>query len=62
MGISIISRLAAQEEIQEGKVLCFKLGDGIGKRDINVIYNKNFRLPEPVENLLNVVTEVFSKE
>ena len=62
MGISIISRLAAQEEIQEGKLLCFTLGEGIGKRNINVIYNKNFRLPDSVENLLNVVTEVFSKE
>ena len=62
MGISIMSRLAAQEEIQEGKVLCFEFAEGIGKRNINVIYNKNFRLLKSVENLLNVVTEVFSKE
>ena len=37
MGISIISRLAAEEEIAEGAILGFPLTKEDGKRDINVV-------------------------
>ena len=37
MGISIISKLEAIEEIEDGKLLCFSLKDGIGKRNINIV-------------------------
>ena len=37
MGISIISKLEAEEEIEDGKLLCFSLKDDIGKRKINMV-------------------------
>ena len=52
MGISIISRLAAEEEVRTGKVLCRKVpGEGEG-RDLNVVYNKNFHFQNPLSGLL----------
>ena len=62
VGISIISRLAAEDEISAGNILCFPLDAEAGKRDINVVYNKNFQLSAPAENFLRVVSKVYPKE
>lgn len=62
VGISIISRLAAEDEISAGSILCFPLDAEEGKRDINVVYNKNFQLSAPAENFLRVVSKVYPKE
>lgn len=59
VGISIISRLAAADEIKDGKVLSFTLDGEAGKRNINVVYNKNFQLSSVAENFLRVVNKVY---
>lgn len=61
VGISIISRLAAEDEIREGKVLSFPLSGEAGKRDINVVYNKNFQLSALAESFLRIVNKVYPK-
>lgn len=61
VGISIISRLAAADEIREGKVLSFPLSAKAGKRNINVVYNKNFQLSALAESFLRVVGKVYPK-
>lgn len=62
VGVSIISRLAAEEEINDGKVLSFSLNGEAGKRDINVVYNKNFQLSSVAENFLRVVNRVYPQK
>ena len=62
VGISIISRLAAADEIKEGKILSFSLAGEEGKRDINVVYNKNFQLSSLSEKFLRVVDKVYPHE
>lgn len=59
VGISIISRLSAEEEIKEGKILCFPLCEHEGKRNLNVIYNKNNQLSSLAESFLKVVGKVY---
>ena len=61
VGISVISRLAAEDEIRAGEVLCFPLDAEAGKRDINVVYNKNFQLSALAESFLRVVNKVYPK-
>ncbi len=58
-GISIISRLAAEEEIEEEKVLSFPLGGEAERRNINVIYNKNLQLTATGESFLRMVRKVY---
>lgn len=59
MGISIISKLAAEEEIRTGKVLwCRVPGEGEG-RDLNIVYNKNFHLSKSAERFIRVVKEMY---
>lgn len=59
MGISIISKLAAEEEIRTGKVLwCNVPGEGEG-RDLNIVYNKNFHLSKSAERFIRVVKEMY---
>lgn len=59
MGISIISKLAAEEEVRTGKVLwCNVPGEGEG-RDINIVYNKNFHLSKSAERFIRVVKEMY---
>nr|WP_317282566.1 selenium metabolism-associated LysR family transcriptional regulator [uncultured Sellimonas sp.] len=59
MGISVISRLAAQEEIRSGKILWMSIpGQGEG-RDLNLVYNKNFHLSKSAERFIKVVKEMF---
>ena len=45
MGISILSKLAAKEEIDSGKLLAFPLGETGGKRNINVVYDAGVSEP-----------------
>ena len=44
IAISIISRLAAEEETNSGKLLSFPIPSKDGGRDLNVVYNRNFHL------------------
>lgn len=60
MGVTVISRLAAQEEIEAGYVLEFKLAPGGGGRDLNIVYNKNYHLSTSAERFLKVVKKMYS--
>lgn len=59
VGISVISGLAAKEEMEQGSLLAFPLSSKDSGRDINVIYSRNFRLTESAEKLIKVVKEVY---
>ena len=61
MGISIISRLAAEEEAKSGDLLTFipKADQG---RDINLVYNKNYQMSKSAERFIKVVKEVYGIE
>ena len=44
MGISIISRLAAEEESKSGDLLTFPIPKADHGREINLVYNKNYQI------------------
>lgn len=62
MGISIISKLAAQKEIEEGNLLGFELPSGDRIRNINIVYNKDIRMSGAIERFIRVVREVYGGE
>ncbi|MEG0190823.1 MAG: selenium metabolism-associated LysR family transcriptional regulator [Lachnospiraceae bacterium] len=62
MGISVISKLAAQEEIEGGRMLSFSLPIVDGGRSINVVYNRNYQMSRLTEKFLRVVKEVYQYE
>lgn len=62
IGITIISRLAAKEELEFGKMLEFPLSEDNGGRDLNVVYNKNYQLSTSAEKLIKVVKEMYPRE
>lgn len=62
MGISIISRLAAQKEIEEGALLGFELPFKDRVRNINIVYNKGIRLSGITERFIRTVREVYCEE
>ena len=62
MGVSIISRLAAEEEIAEGAILGFPLTKEDGKRDINVVYNRSFQLSHLSEKFVKTVKEIYRQK
>ena len=59
IGITFISRLAAKEELESGKMLEFPLTEGTGGRDLNLVYNKNYQLPAAAEKFIKVVREMY---
>lgn len=61
MGISVVSKLAAQKEIDGGGLLGFRfpLGDRI--RNINIVYNKDIKLSNSTEKFIRLVREVYRK-
>lgn len=59
VGVSIISRLAAEGEVGEGKLLEFPILGEDGRRNINVVYNKNFQLSTLAEKILKIVSRVY---
>ena len=58
MGISIISKLEAKEEIEDGKLLCFSLKDDIGKRNINMVCSDEHSGSEK-KKFIDVVEKIF---
>lgn len=62
MGISIISRLAAEAEIEAGTLLDISISAEDMRRDINIIYNRNLQLSRSSEKLLKVVKEMYKKK
>lgn len=59
MGISIISKLAAQEQMDSGRVIGVPIpGQGAG-RNLNVVYNKNYQLSCSAEKFLKIVKRMY---
>ena len=52
MGISVMSRLAAEDEIESGKLLIFPIPGASEGRDINLVYNKNYELSRSAERFI----------
>lgn len=59
MGISVMSRLAAEDEIDAGRLLIFQIPGAFEGRDINLVYNKNYELSRSAERFIRVVKEVY---
>ncbi|MDL2249580.1 LysR family transcriptional regulator [Lachnospiraceae bacterium OttesenSCG-928-J05] len=57
MGISVLSKLAATEEVEAGKLLAFTIPGTTGGRSINLVYNKNYPLTKTVQRFIKVVKE-----
>ena len=59
VGISFISRLAVEEEERDKKVLVFPFPKENGGRNINILYNREFRLSRASERFIKVVKEIY---
>lgn len=59
MGVSILSRLAAEDEIRTGKLLAFPLGKNGGKRNINLVFERGVSLPPSAEKFIGTVREMY---
>ncbi len=59
MGITVLSRLAAEDETREGSLLTFPIPEADAGRDINLVYNKNYQLSKSAERFIRIVKEVY---
>lgn len=59
MGITILSRLAAEDE--EG-LLIFPIPGADEGRDINLVYNKNYQMTRSADRFIRIVKEVYDIE
>ncbi len=59
MGITILSRLAAEDEAEEGTLITFPIPKADAGRDINLVYNKNYQLSHSAERFIKIVKEVY---
>ncbi len=62
MGISVVSKLAVEEEIAKGKLLAIPVSVEDVRRDINVIYNRNLQLSRVSERFIKTVKEMYKKK
>lgn len=60
MGISILSKLAAEEEIKDGKLLAFPLGESGGKRNINMVYDAAYPSLPAADKFIKTVRDMYS--
>ena len=61
MGISILSRLAAREEIDSGKLLAFPLGETGGKRNINLVYDAGYPSLPAADKFIKTVKQMYRR-
>ena len=59
LGITIISRLAAADEIESGEVLAFPFSQKGSGRNLNLVYNKNYKLPAAAEHVKALIIEKY---
>ncbi len=59
MGVAILSRLAAEDEIGSGKLLAFPLGREGGTRNINLVYDRTRTVTPEAEKFIKTVKELF---
>ena len=57
MGISIISEKAAQNFLQEKRLLSFELPQDFSERSLYLIYRKNYLLPSYVKEFLSFISQ-----
>ncbi|MEF9916688.1 MAG: selenium metabolism-associated LysR family transcriptional regulator [Lachnospiraceae bacterium] len=58
MGISIISKLATEDEVNNGRLLCTPFPMSNNGRDLYVVYNRNFQLTSSAEKFIKIIKEV----
>ena len=58
MGISILSRLAAEDEIRSGVLRAVPLGETGGKRNINLVFDRRSLHSTEAEKLIDLVKEM----
>lgn len=59
LGISIISKLAAKEEIESKQVISFALPIRDSGRDLNLVFNRNFQLSASAERFIKIVKDMY---
>ncbi len=59
MGISILSRLAAEDEIRSGVLRTVPLGETGGKRNINLVFDRRSLHSTEAEKLIDLVKEMY---
>mgnify|MGYP001052615100 FL=1 len=59
MGISILSRLAAEDEIRSGGLRAVPLGETGGKRNINLVFDRRSLRSTEAEKLIDLVREMY---
>ena len=57
MGIAMISKLAADKEVQEGRLLQFEFPSGDSERALQIVYNKNFQSSLSTQRFLKLIKE-----
>ncbi len=62
LGISITSKLAAEDEVEAGFILSCPIPGTDSGRDINLVYNKNYQLSRVAERFIKVVKEVYRSD
>ena len=60
MGISVLSKLATADEVENGEILAFPIPNSDEGRDINLVYNKNYQMTRSAERFIKVVKEVYN--
>lgn len=62
VGISILSRLAAQDEVSRGKLLSFPLGENGGKRSVNLVFDAGYPGLPTAGRFIKKVKEMYQIE
>lgn len=57
---SFLSRLATEEEVQEGHMLAFPIPKSDAGRDINLVYNKNTPMTANVERFIKIIKDIYN--
>ena len=60
MGISVLSRLATEEEVRDGQILAFPIPKSDAGRDINLVYNKNAPMTANIERFIKIIKEIYN--
>ena len=59
MGISILSRLAAEDDVRAGKLLEFPLGEEGGSRAVNLVFDAAYPFLPAADKLIRKVKEMY---
>lgn len=62
MGITVISKLAAEEEVKKGLLITLPVSAQDSKRDINVVYDLNLQPSRATERFVKVVKELYKQK